>query len=310
MFNTTIPNVGLAFFLTALGGNPFIFVSTQVSTPGWGNATWEAIGFGDEIVTISTSDPSFQNAPATYYVGVYGAAENCSFTITAVQTTPTYTIALSEGQPQAGQSPAHSFSYFTFQVPYTTPLNPITVVASPTINDVDIYVSTVASVFPTVYCVTPDPNSPSGCDEYAVTTSTYNFSSVQSQQMDFLSLPPSALVPGQTIIIGVLATTMDAPNGVAPPSTFNVIAASSNGIIELPNGVAVGGVVGAAESAFYKFPVVEYGTDIVVSASTFAGTYPPAMTTVHRVRCDDIMPRLCRRIGLVRVRYNHLPGSG
>lgn len=251
---TATQSAGLQIIMTPRSGDPDLTVSATDPSPTLIDGTWVAAGMGFEIINIATSDPNYV-ADGTYTIGVYGWNGNATFSLVVLQTANGASINLIDGQQQVGQTPAgHTFSYFTYTVSAdASSLTSIDFVATPLQGDVDLFISTNGQR-PAVYCATPDPTAPSGCGEYNVQAGTYAYSSVGSGVADFVTVPASVLTPEMTLIVGVLATTPDDTRMdlVAPASTFSVVGVSGNGLLELPDGIAVVGAVASPGFKYYR----------------------------------------------------------
>lgn len=276
-FTTLSSLTDVRFIITPESGDPDLVVSLTQQQPTIGCSTadcWIAAGIGPEMITIKSSDPHYQDAPALYNIGVYGWAGNASFTITAVEMTDSYSIDLEDGQPQYQQSEPHAFTYFTYDVPVSAlDISPVDFLTTPLQGDVDLFIS-VSGAYPQVHCVTLDPTAPQGCSEYGVVAGTYAFSSVGSNVADFVTVPVNAQTPGNKIIVGVLATTPDESrfSQLAPPSTFSVVAVSGNGILELQDGLAVVGSVAKSAYKYYSYEISNWGMDLSIVGQATVGS--------------------------------------
>jgi len=245
------------------------------------NNTWYGVGLGNEFITIPPTDPNYAPAPSTYYISVFGWGANSTFSLTAVELTNPSAVYLLDGQPQAGlTSAAHTFSYFIFNV--TTDGNAIAdldVFASPLSGDVDLYISNrvtidvrtgnVVPVYPQVNCARP--LVPTGCALWVVDNTTFTWSSTYSGIPDFVTIAKAFLQPGQQLIVGVLASTPDAPGNPAPASSFSVTAVSATNMVDLQDGVAVMGTVAPSAYKYYSFVTTSFGSDVIITGVTLRG---------------------------------------
>jgi hypothetical protein len=284
-FNFTAPTAdNFTIFVTALNGDPDVYVSATVARPTTGSYTWSAATGADEVIPIGTNDPNYLPPPNYYMIGVFGWAGNNTFTVLVrMDNAANGTARLVDGTPQAGYALAHTFAYFSFnmstQYPLGKPFPGLDVAVIPQTGDVDLYISNIttiganglpALVYPRVICTYYLASG--RCGVYSVDKTTYTWSSTQSGVQDFVSLPPSILYPGEGFIIGVLATTLDRPNGLLPdPSVFSVVAATGTNTMLLPSGVSVPGAVQANQYKYYRYPVTLWGMDIIVSAQIKSG---------------------------------------
>ena len=262
----------VAFYITPLSGDPDVFVSVINPAPSWTNFTWYSAGFASEVITVQPTDPNYAAPPSTYYIGVYGYYSNATFTITPLELMPQATIALASGQPQAGATPAgHTMAYFTFNVSSNaSEVFDVDLLATPLVNDVDIYVSTVPGVFPMPRC--NGTIGPTGCRLWVVDPATYTLSNVgQSANVDFLTVPAARQTVGTAFIVAIFATTVDTHTGRAGPSTFVVTATLAGSATELQTGVPVQGVVQPGGMRKYMFDTTAFGSDLVVSATLESG---------------------------------------
>lgn len=287
-FNFTPPVMGnLSIFVTALSGDPDVYVSAavvnQFPTRYFGNYTWSAITGDDEVVVITTADPAYPQVFSAFAIGVYGWGGNTSFTVVARMERPGAATRLIDGMPQAGYSLPHSMSYYLFNMSKTYPLGRpfpgLDIAAMPEQGDVDLYVSNITTpnpdgstsfVFPKVICTWV--LSTGACALYGVDRTTYTWSSTMTGVQDLIAIPPSQLYLGEGLVIGVLATSPDGPNGVAPkPSVFSVIAATGATTMTLQTGVQFPGVVRASQYKYYRYSLSAWGMDIVVNTAVLTG---------------------------------------
>lgn len=103
-FITTLDNVPLTVVLTRLSGDPDLFVNAGTAKPTMGHADYQALAFGDDVLTI----PGVAGQPFT--IGVYGSVSS-QFAILASQNG---TVNLMDGVPQAASIPYGSTEEFVF----------------------------------------------------------------------------------------------------------------------------------------------------------------------------------------------------
>lgn len=212
---------------------------------------------------------------------MFGWGANSTFSLTAVELTNPSAVFLLDGQPQAGLTPAaHAFSYFVFNV--TGDVNAIAdldVFATPLAGDVDLYISNrvtvdvrtgnVVPVYPQVYCARA--LVPAGCALWVVDNTTYTWSSTYSGIPDFVTVGKTFLQPAQQLIVGVLASTPDAPGNPAPASQFSVTAVSATNLVDLQDGVSVMGTVRPSAYKYYSFTTTSFGADVIITGTALRG---------------------------------------
>lgn len=265
--------------VTTISGDPDVYVSTQTAYPTQQTWTWaEATPNADEIVFIPTTDPNYVGPPnGVYYIGVYGyGGANATFTILANTYQPNRAVQLLDGVPQAFAAGPHSMAYFAYNVSVGfRSLFGIDIYAVSQQGSTRVYVSNKMdangnTLFPQPKCVFQNPGGP--CLIWGADPATYTFSATDGLA-DFVSIPPSQVIPGQQLIVGVLAATADGPNGQLPPaSIFSITATSGYSTIELQDGVPVPGAVIAAQLKYYKVAITVMGADFVINAAVQTGS--------------------------------------
>ena len=81
-FKVTAPfkNMTVTVHVTAVSGDPDIFVCNRNANPTSSHHTWRSAGTGDDEVVIKPDDPMFY--PGAFYIGIYGIVDS-HFEITA-----------------------------------------------------------------------------------------------------------------------------------------------------------------------------------------------------------------------------------
>ncbi|RYY38844.1 hypothetical protein EON62_00200 [archaeon] len=282
-FTSTV-DTNISVTLTALAGDPDIFLSTTTPQPSMVNYDWAGAGFMNEFVRIHTTDAAYVAPPGTYYISVYGWGATNSYSLVVTQEVASFPVRLLNGQPQAGRTlTSHSFRYYMYNVSQDlSTAQSIDFIATPLRGDVDLYISTVGAynpasgfvepVFPSVSCEAYMPDFPSVCASWVVNPYTYTWSSVNSQMVDYITVPTTTLSAGQMLIVGVLATTPDSGGGIlAPVSTYVLTGASTDAWVDLQDGVPTAGIVVASGSKYYTLTLTAANVDIAISAHTTRG---------------------------------------
>ena len=75
-FKITVPhkNVTIKLMVSALSGDPDIFVCNRNANPQRTAHTWKSAGAGDDSVVVRPDDPLFFTGP--YFIGVYGVYDS------------------------------------------------------------------------------------------------------------------------------------------------------------------------------------------------------------------------------------------
>lgn len=270
--------------MTAIAGDPDIYISFTTSTPSITNSNWKGLGLADEVIQIKTTDfgypPSNTPLPFTMYVAVQSfGGQNSTFSVLAVQQDPYWSMFLIDGQPQASISPPHGFSYFTYIVDTVAPQY-LDISAGMSSGSVDFYVSqmnttdpatgSIVPLFPQVTCQAQ--TAAGQCTNWVVTPSTYTWSTQYSAgALDYLSLPVSQLQLGAPLFIGVLSTTQDSPSGIQMPARFAVTVSTDAAPLQLQEGVDVAGAVSAGSTRYYQYQITDWGVDVVIVGETLTG---------------------------------------
>ncbi len=103
-------NMDLTITVTAFNGDPDLFVSDTVQHPTRQNANYSARYFREDSITISSA----RLRRGYYYISVYGAGGNSTFSILATFSNQTMLV---DGIPQAGQLATEAARYYTFRAP-------------------------------------------------------------------------------------------------------------------------------------------------------------------------------------------------
>jgi hypothetical protein len=118
--------------VTAVAGDPDIFVSTKTQKPDWGNYEWAHIDVGTDYLIIPVG------SVGTYYIGVYGYERAIYNLLLSHYLTVSM---LMEGGPIVDYSEAGQFRYFKFVI-YDKRGIDLVVNRLRAVGDPDLYVST------------------------------------------------------------------------------------------------------------------------------------------------------------------------
>ena len=149
-FELSCPNNTVSLFLTALNGNPDLFVRKGNQYPTRQNWNFQSdnTGLASDVITFTQNDPLFrtQSMAGRYAVSVQGAGAiiNNYKLVLSVQSScgGTTWIPLENGQPQYGRVLANSWQYYTFVVTSDMWPTSLAITLSPTdASNPDMYVT-------------------------------------------------------------------------------------------------------------------------------------------------------------------------
>lgn len=256
-FQVNNPNSAVIFSVTAISGDPDVYVSTKLKRPDTQNFTWSATNFGGDVVHIdSQTDRNF--IVGTYYIAVY-AFTNTSFTITAsvvdlsTANNATGDVLLINGSPQSGLIfNSTENRYYTFIFPPATSSRALTITVTPKWGDPDIYIR---------------------IDGERASRSAYNYSATEWGR-DSITIP----APCSSCMISILVTSYS-------PSLFTIFAVTGDVITQLQNNVPFMGYVAARSYKYFAFQVDRNDIQLVLSCTTLSSGADPDLYISDR---DDI----------------------
>lgn len=225
----------VSIIVTAISGDPDLFVSTKGPFPNITTAERHAMAPGGDIIEYERADAG------NYWISVMGYT-SCSYTITVLMVNRTLDddrqnlVRLVNGGPQFGTVYRNRYKYYSVDLTAFSPgqVPPLTVTLTYAFGDPDIYMSTLDL-----------PNS---------TFYTWHSSSAQTDQI-YLPNP----VPAVYFI------------GVHGYSTSNFTLVASTGITELQEGVAFRTNVTARAWQYYSFYVTNTSRDLSIILTPFSG---------------------------------------
>jgi hypothetical protein len=124
----------LTVTVTAVAGDPDLYISTIYERPNLTNSEWRALS---STLVDSITIPASRLNLTNYYIAVH-AFHNCSFTILASFSNST---ELLDGVPQADQVVFEQSVYYTFPVDPTLNMSDVSFVLTPSIGNAYLYVS-------------------------------------------------------------------------------------------------------------------------------------------------------------------------
>jgi hypothetical protein len=139
-FEVNEPNMNLTITVTALNGDPDLYVSTTTARPTNTDYEYDSIHWGTDSVHLDNA------AVGTYYIGVHGFLAS-DFSITALLTDEepgTDAITLIEGHPQNGDLETGRYRYYTYRLLETTAMLTFTLTTSQ--GDPDLYITNDGTV--------------------------------------------------------------------------------------------------------------------------------------------------------------------
>lgn len=108
-YDATDNTVGLVFTLTALSGDPDLYISTLTAYPNTTTYQYRSTNFGNDSVSIAADQVSV----GMYYVAVYGFS---STQYSIVVSPNLYTTVLINGVPQSGYVGVSQYTYYRFDL--------------------------------------------------------------------------------------------------------------------------------------------------------------------------------------------------
>jgi len=234
-FDVSVPNQDLTFILTALSGDPDVYVGMGNNyRPTSGNSQFNSTGYGSDSIDINDA------TMGTYYIGVTSFGYNTTFTITAVLTDGNgddhrNIVSLIAGQPQAS-GPIHAGRWQYYSFLYFENAQELDISVTKLFGDPDLYVK--VSDYPTL--------------------TNYDYSATSSGD-DFINIENPA---NGRYFIGVYA--FDTTSVV-------ITATTSTGINTLQSGVPSEGNLGMTESQYYRLYVDRCDVDVTFTVTPFNG---------------------------------------
>jgi len=271
---TAYNSLPVTISVTALSGDPDLYVSSLTTTPNVTSRQWYSNGLGTEVVYIDFTDPRLASCglPCTLYIGVHGFFSSATFTVSATASTIN---TLLPGLPLSGMAAAWAFTYYTFVVPPVAAgqaRQPIEFSATPISGgDISLYVNNVFDnrtgdvKLPALSC------SPSTCAIWTVNNAVW--SSFNSPSRERVTIAPSdaGWAPGK-YVVGVLALGQDA--------TFAITGILAGGIVTLQDGIPYEDVAPAGTYNYYRLLVDLWGADVAISVTPVAGD-PDLFVSFH-----------------------------
>jgi hypothetical protein len=279
MFTVSGPVPQVSISVTPLSGDPDLYVSHSVQTPGPSTPnTMHSAGFSYETIEILPSvlaqqcTPTGATAPqypCLWYIGVRAAGGTAaSWRILAT----TGVSVLSLGSPSIGTAPRGLVSYFQFHLPSDLPegLGSVDISLTPITSSATLYVTGAQDrsqggvvTLPTIQCATG--NQPP-CGPGNTLVSGYEYASLSSFGGQRVSMRD--YVPGADYGIAVLAG--DALGSPATCDfTLTVTSPSANRILE--SGVPVDGIVATGKYNYYVLYLTSNHADVVVTVTNYFG---------------------------------------
>jgi hypothetical protein len=214
----------LVITVTSSNGDPDIFVSTSpMPRSSQGNYNWSAESWRDDSITLTGNNLFL----GTYYISVYAASENITYSVVASFTNSTYLL---NGQPQSGVVAYHQIKYYTLELENLW--RDLTVSVTTFSGWVYLYVSRTKPPVPS------DPTS-------------YQWSSTTYYNAQFLTLRTY----DDEYCYGDICTYHIAVYGQWN-SNFLIVAAHANSSIELQSGSPYRATLAASQAQFFSFEIV------------------------------------------------------
>jgi len=135
-FRNYVPNREIDVIVTALSGDPDVYVSTIYQDPGPGRSEYSSTAWGSDLIVL---DPA--NSTAPYYIGVKSFI-NATFTI-LIQGTSSNSrlVQLNDGQPIKGVVKAGHFRYYQWFLNPGQTYEELSISVNRQIGDPDIYLN-------------------------------------------------------------------------------------------------------------------------------------------------------------------------
>ena len=149
-FELACPNNTVSLFLTAITGNPDLFVLKGNNFPTRQMFNWSSdnTGLANDVIQFTQADQRFRGTSMAgrYSVSVQGTTQGVASyrLVLSVQSScgDATTIPLENGQPQYGRVMTNSWQYYTFTITYAMWPTSVTFVLSPTdASNPDMYVT-------------------------------------------------------------------------------------------------------------------------------------------------------------------------
>jgi hypothetical protein len=252
----------LTVTVTAITGDPDMYISNITEHPNSTNFTWSATSFREDSITI----PSDELQIATYYISVY-AFSSTSFSIVA-SLQPR--VRLENGVPMSGTVPKEGMKYYTWTVlesgDYTFTLTPFN-------GSVYLYISTTEE---------PEYSRPESYQWSATNWFT-------SQQI-VLRAGQQPVCFNCTYYIGVYGAFGDAPS-------FSILATSSSATNTLLDGVTQRAWLDTGSWTYYSFFLTNPNAVLTFVVTPLSGDPDLYVSTINSRPSQDNATWISRMLG-------------
>lgn len=248
VFHNNQPGAAITISVTAISGDPDLFVSTTNSRPhSRSSADWSATRSGGDVLDIYPQEPHACAAPCDYYIGVRGYG-NSSFVITAGNFSGA-PLRLTDGVPQRGFiSQGRTNRYLTTMLPHQPYLE---ISITPFTGDPDVFVSLGEGRLPTRH--------------------TSDFRSISGWGQDVIAINASAATAYAQHCDAAAPCAVNVAVSGFRDATYAVVAASLEGLTRVQAGVPLRGAVGANQYQYYMFTNPDPSQSVTFTVTAFGG---------------------------------------
>lgn len=239
----------LMLTLTPFSGDPDMYVSETVPRPtrDLDGHTWHSISFQQDTLTIQYHDLEHceqeigRGGQCEVYVAIYGYTNTSYSLVPSLDQSSNRPVVLIDGVPQQGRVDLHQYRYYIIHVNELSA--PLTITATPSTGDSDLYVTT--------------DNTVPGRYHYA-------FSSTVFGGEDTITINPTDAnaCDNCNIMIAVFGYT---------EAQYAITYSLGSSITRLQDGVPHAGRVGNHEYVYYEFGVDAPDEDVTISVTPNGG---------------------------------------
>jgi len=247
------------FTLTPVSGDPDMYMSVTTTKPTLSNYTWFSNGLSTEVIRIDPTQPNSPNCPlpCSYYIGVTGFLRPAAYQLIV---TSNYTFLL-DGSPQQGHVGPLQYAVYVYR-------------ASANVGDLSFLITQlqgVVQVFVTNAGLNAALNAPSvdcsGPASSPCSVSNYFWTSLAAFDRSSISIPssdPNACTNCYYLLL-VLSNSQTAS------ADYSVVAASSEAIVSLTDGVPHTDVVSRGAYEYYRIVLTQPSVDVQVIVTPYYG---------------------------------------